>query len=299
MKISKNKMIKGLMLGVTATMATQPLLTTIANAQDLGAVETRTKSLQEKTIDIQGETVSYSIKNKANKKGTVVFVHGSIFNKDSMTPIAEAMNNQYQVVNIDLPGHGESTGLARTSVDDYADIVYATLQELVAKGEITDNITVAGWSLGGSIALNLATRDLPEIKNVVMISSSPDFNIPEIPAEYFDAKQIISMDFTDLTPEASKKFIFNQIDHNIAPVETSLLDLRVATEYKAVDKLKDIKIPVLILAGDKDTLALEDKQHLMDELIPTSTLRLYENRGHALVIEAPDKLAKDIKNFLK
>lgn len=297
--MKKNIVIKSLMLGVASSMVMQPVLTTVANAQTLQVREANTNYLKEKTMDIKGETVSYSIKHKANKKGTVVFVHGSIFNKDTMVPIAEAMSNQYQVVNIDLPGHGESTGLARTSVDDYADIVYSTLQELIKKGEITDNITVAGWSLGGSIALNLATRDLPEIKNVVMISSSAKFNIPEIPPQYFDAKGIISTEFTELTPQSTQDFIFSQIDTNVAPVETSLLDFRVATEYNAVDKLKDVKIPVLILAGDQDKLAVKDMQEDMSELLPKATLKLYENRGHALVIEAPELLAKDIKDFLK
>lgn len=299
MKISKNKIMKSLMIGVASSMAIQPIFTTVASAKNQIVKEEKVNNMSEKTIQIQGETISYSIKHKANKKGTIVFVHGSIFNKDAMAPIAEAMNNQYQVVNIDLPGHGESTGLARTDVNDYADMVYSTLKELIKKGEITDNIIIAGWSLGGSIALELALRDLPEIKNIVMISSTGKFNIPEIPAEYFNAKTIISMDFTDLTTESAKNFIFNQIDTNIAPVETSLLDLRVATKYNAIDRLKDVKIPVLILAGDKDTLATSDMQKVLDEKIPNSTLRLYENRGHALVMESPELLAKEIKDFLK
>ena len=285
-------------------MMVQPLLTLTANAQEgveinMTMKKIETKGFVEKTVDVNGETMSYQIKGGTDKKGTLVYVHGSIFNKDAMLPVAHQTKNDYQIVNIDLPGHGESTGEARTSVESYADIVYDTIKELIAKGEITDNVSVAGWSLGGNITLELALRDLPEIKSSIMIDSSAKFDIPEIPREVYDTETVISMAYTDLTTEKSKEYISDIIKHNSEDTDTCLLDLRVASSYDARDRLQDVKIPVLVVAGDKDALAPVEMQQFLAETIPNGELALIEGYGHALVMENPRLIADQINNFLK
>lgn len=67
---------------------------------------------------------------------------------------------------VDLPGHGHSRGAAFGTLDDVVD----TVAEQVPAGAL-----VAGWSLGGLIALRLATRHPSRCARLALVGTSPSF----------------------------------------------------------------------------------------------------------------------------
>lgn len=81
----------------------------------------------------------------------LVLLHGWGLNVRVWDALAEALRDRFQVIAIDLPGHGRSPWLSeRASLEAQA----AQVGEAVAA--ITAEYSLLGWSLGGQIALQLA-----------------------------------------------------------------------------------------------------------------------------------------------
>jgi pimeloyl-ACP methyl ester carboxylesterase len=68
--------------------------------------------------------------------------------------------------------------------------------------------------------------------------------------------------------------------------------------HSAADILPTIKVPVLILGGERDHFTPPSVQHRMHELIPDSELILYPEGGHLLPVEEAKAIARDLVEFL-
>jgi pimeloyl-ACP methyl ester carboxylesterase len=64
-----------------------------------------------------------------------------------------------------------------------------------------------------------------------------------------------------------------------------------------IEGLRGITCPTLIIYGEKDDLFIESSKRMARE-IPDSKLIEYQGIGHMTAIEAPERLAKDICDFL-
>lgn len=91
-----------------------------------------------------------------------MLIHGFGFCGEIFTPIIERYKDKYSSTIIDLPGHGKSD-----NIKNFADWIVA-IQKIIPKNPI-----LLGWSLGGLVALKLATQ--LSIKKVILCGSSPKF----------------------------------------------------------------------------------------------------------------------------
>jgi pimeloyl-ACP methyl ester carboxylesterase len=65
------------------------------------------------------------------------------------------------------------------------------------------------------------------------------------------------------------------------------------------NKINLIKVPVLIIWGDKDTILPKEDQELLRKTIPDAKLVIYPNAGHVFYIEQPDRVALDVIKFIE
>lgn len=100
----------------------------------------------------------------------LVFIHGWGANRQLWRAwILHAFAKDYQVILIDLPGHGESRPVA--CMDD--DVLQVWLSALLAV--MPPKSTLVGWSLGGLLAQAIALRHPDRVKALICIASSPCF----------------------------------------------------------------------------------------------------------------------------
>lgn len=251
-----------------------------------------------KKIQINEETISYCVQEKEDAQVTLLFIHGAFINKETMKPLATEFSGSQSIL-IDLPGHGASTGTAKSSVYEYAKTIKLFISELEKNHQISKDIILIGWSMGGSISLELALQNIPQIKKIILVSSSPNWVFPQIPKEAFDLNMIFSSVFTKRTPEEAKERILNNLSNYASSLDTCMIDINTLNAFDIVDKLKDISMPVLIISGDVDSVALIDKQYVMQQAFEHSEIEILNDRGHCLILESPDQLAVIIKTFLK
>lgn len=253
-------------------------------------------------VNVNGEKIYYERTGNEKSQHTMLFIHGALVNHEPMEPLASQFKD-YNTIVFDLPGHGRSEGSPRTTVSGYADVVKAFIAELRKTGEITDSITLLGWSMGGSISLELAEQNLPEIKNVVLLSSSAKWDIQAPPGfdpnAPLDLRPLIFSELTSSTPQNIKEYVYTHYDSYMASDAACISDLMACIGYDKMSELTKINVPVLIESGDQDHLAKYQFANQMKSLIPKSYLSMHPNRGHFLLIEIPKTIESDIRDFFE
>ena len=69
--------------------------------------------------------------------------------------------------------------------------------------------------------------------------------------------------------------------------------------YRPRRRLASLALPTLIAWGDRDAFCVRAEQDRVHETIPSSTLTIYEETGHAPHWEHPQRFADDLMAFVK
>jgi pimeloyl-ACP methyl ester carboxylesterase len=70
-------------------------------------------------------------------------------------------------------------------------------------------------------------------------------------------------------------------------------------EHNAIDRLKLIKAPMLVITGDADRVINPKSSEVIAELIPDSKLVEYDGGSHAFFVEMRKRFNNEVIAFLK
>lgn len=101
----------------------------------------------------------------------VLLLHGFMGSAAEWDAVAEALAGDHHCLIPDLPGHGGSTGLPYPDAYTMDGAAHASLALLDAEG--VDRCAVAGYSMGGRLALYLALRHPQRVERLLLESASP------------------------------------------------------------------------------------------------------------------------------
>jgi carboxylesterase len=175
----------------------------------------------------------------------VLVVHGFTGNPQSMRPLAEALAAAGHTVSLPLlPGHGTGVeDMLPTRWQDWSSAVENAYGELAARCEA---VCVAGLSMGGTLALELAGRH-PEVRGLVLVNPLADGTAPGITQTVTQLRSLgeplVHGIGSDIALEGSVESAYP-----LTPVEP-LLSLHGAL---AELRLADISCPVLLLTSPQD-----------------------------------------------
>ena len=177
----------------------------------------------------------------------VLVVHGFTGNPQSMRPLAEAFAAAGHTVSLPLlPGHGTRVeDMLPTRWADWSAAVERAHDELAARCEA---VCVAGLSMGGTLALWLASRR-PEVRGIVLVNPLADGEAPGITAT---VEQLRTLGEPLVPGIGSDIALAGSVEsaYPLTPVEpllslhAALADLRPA--------LARITCPVLLLTSPQD-----------------------------------------------
>ena len=188
----------------------------------------------------------------------LVFLHGFTQTGDSMKPLAERFAaDGYQVVILDLPGHGNSSGV-RADLRRIADLVAA----------VGGPASYLGYSLGGRVCLHLALMYPHLVQRLALIGAHPGIDDDDLRAARRDSDDALAARIHELgvpvflrewsalplfggftLPEAE----FADRCRNTADGLASSLHLAgTGTQTSLWPRLRELAMPLLALAGAED-----------------------------------------------
>ncbi len=207
----------------------------------------------------------------------------------------------------DLPGHGGSSDLPTTFES------VTSLIEWLAAGEPP---VLIGYSMGGRLALRYALER--PVERLVLISAGPGIGDAVAREERRQSDERLAATLTGDDTEAfidewlakplfaglgRRHEIWRAVDretrllNSAQGLASALVDFGQGTQPYLGDRLSDLAVPTLIVAGADDSkyVAIAGSMHAA---IKDSQLAIIKGAGHAVVGEAPAELGDRISHFL-
>lgn len=250
--------------------------------------------------------MNYKVEGKGEP---LVFIHGLSDNLLYWEFLATHLKDDYQIIRVDLRGHGESElGSDEITVDLYAKDLLNVLNELNV-----DRVNIIGFSLGGAIALDFTIKYPKKVHSLVLMSSfsRADDYLSQIFKQFKSTLNNGFKDFYDfmlpkvLCPQViednkEELELLREISSQNANVEAYIMAADAGLTFDVEDKLSLIDVPTLILAGKYDEITPPDIQKDMQEKIKCSRIIILDNAKHNLLVgKNNEKILNVLKNFYK
>lgn len=281
-----------------------------------------------------GAEMHYRDEGNQNKS-VLLMIHGGFGSLQNWEGWIEPLKDNYRLISMDLLGHGLTGGYSDKIYTRHSerDAIHELLQKLNVK-----KYSIAGNSFGGGIALEIALKFPNEVEGLILIDSEgiPNGENGYDASQFTDEKPVSpdQAEYTKLTwlekigskfigPDVVKMQLENLI-HNKELItdefaeyfgnilrykgtrEAQILMFRqgmyLITSGDPMDllpRLKEIKCPVLIMHGEKDSLVPVSVAEKFNEHIAKSEIYVVRKAGHMPMIEKPKETAKKVDNFLR
>ena len=235
-------------------------------------------------------------------KDTIALLHGSGLSHIVWSLTEQYLSNKnYNVLSLDLPGHGNSEGKCLLSIEQISDWIEKVLNEL----NISE-VTIIGHSQGCLEALEYYFKYPKKVKNLIFVGGS--YKMP-VNRDLIDLAEAGDDQAVKLMMkwgyENSKKFIGgNPVEKIInSPKdirEILAIDLIACNNYKnGSEALKSINCPTLFIFGELDKMVNLEKGKKFAALIPNSKTQIIKNCGHMIMFEKAFEMREKISEFLK
>lgn len=216
--------------------------------------------------------------------------------------LTESMSAYCRVITYDIPGFGASSEPSFAfSTDDYGDFSLAVLEKLGVK-----SVSLVGHSHGGRTILNLLTRkELPvKVEKAVLVDSAgivPKKSLIQKLKirKYKLGKAILSAKpIKALFPNALENY---KNSHGSADYKTASEIMR-ASLVKVVnddytERLSTIKVPTLLIWGDRDTATPISDAHIMEKSIGDCGLVTVAGGSHYSFLDNPNLVYGALRSF--
>jgi len=245
---------------------------------------------------------------QAKEKDPVVFLHGLLDHSFGFRRIIkELLGDKYRILSFDHPGYGNSK-LPKIKylfqIDVWADLLLEAFEKLNLQ-----NVTLVGHSMGGLIAQHMVLKDQSKrIKKLILLSPGG------IPHPERDRMQKL------LFPKTEKQVVelLTHLYGSEGPDPNFLLRKTLVTVWNGWEnqflqentlkkehlifhgnKIRGIKIPTLIIAGEDDEITPIVMMKKMKSYITGSKLVWLKGAKHAIHLERASDIAKEMKVFNK
>jgi pimeloyl-[acyl-carrier protein] methyl ester esterase len=231
-------------------------------------------------------------------------MHGGVWES-----VREDLTQYFRVHVVDLPGYGTIPTCGLYSLEAVAHQVLAALPE---------RTHLAGWSLGGQVALQMALLAPARIEKLVLIATTPCFRVrADWPHGLSDAaltefSQGIEQDYEGTlkrflslqarSGEEARAVIARLRETLFAcgrpTPETLRAGLKILSDLDLRNQVNSITHPTLIIHGNHDTLAPSAAGAWLANALPKATFELIQGAAHAPFLSHPQQTLNSMKRFL-
>lgn len=198
---------------------------------------------------------------------------------------------------LDLPGHGQSTGAGRDTIEAYRDVVLAWAEALALP-----RFVVGGTSMGGAVAQAMALAAPARLAGLVLVGT--DARLPVAPAILeglrgdFDATaRQIAQWVHRRAPDPAMVELYAQHLRAMDPAVV-IGDFEACNKFDITTEVGQIDLSALVIVGQEDRMTPARRSQWLAAQLPHAQLVEIPGAGHAVATEAPARVAEAIQAFL-
>ncbi|MBP7342877.1 MAG: alpha/beta fold hydrolase [Syntrophaceae bacterium] len=243
----------------------------------------------------------------------LLLINGLAFPMDLWFAQVEELSRDFRVIALDNRGIGRSD----QPDEDYSIPLLASDAVGLLKALGIEKSHVAGLSMGGFISQEIALSYPDIVDRLVLVATgmggprSQELGKPfwekaaaaisGKPAEEvyrIDLALMTAPGFAGSRPDVIEKAVRLRMQ-NPQPLYAFLRQFAACSVFDNNLRTPQIAQPTLIILGQDDPIFPIDLACDFRQALPKAKMIIYENCGHAILLEKPDRLSKDIREFLK
>lgn len=254
--------------------------------------------------EVDGTRLHYEVQGDGP---AVVLIHSGGFDRRTWDDQLHAFSDRYTVIRYDVRGYGKSPPPTRPYSDE------EDLRQLldflgVAKAH------VIGLSMGGRIAIDFTLTHPERVRSLIPVASAVS-GYPYGAEDTVELMKVIyAIENDDGTPagEAWLRSAYNAPAMENPAVAARLRPIAVENSRAwliniffprmpfplAIQRLSDIRVPVLLVRGDRDVPTIARISGILEESIPGSRSVVIPGAGHMVNVEKPEEFNAAVLEFL-
>ncbi|MDX1993956.1 MAG: 2-succinyl-6-hydroxy-2,4-cyclohexadiene-1-carboxylate synthase [bacterium] len=246
----------------------------------------------------------------------LLLLHGFSGSGADWEPFLPAFASHFHVLTVDLPGHGK----ADSPHDLTAYRMENTARDLIA---LLDSLHIEkthllGYSMGGRLALFLALTYPERFLSLILESASPGLQteaerqarivsdetlaaqIEQNGIEWFAdywANIPLFASQKSLPAEIQNRLREKRLANNTQGLANSLRAMGTGMQPSLWERLGELQIPVLLIAGERDIKFVTINQQMQPH-IANAQLSIIPEAGHTVHLEQPEPFTNIVTQFL-
>ncbi|HEY0336784.1 MAG TPA: alpha/beta fold hydrolase [Burkholderiales bacterium] len=240
---------------------------------------------------------------------SIVLLHGWGMNPHVFDGLRAHLSTRYDVQAFALPAY-------ENEPSDEPCILEAMVAALAARGPA--RCCVAGWSLGGQLALAWARSAPAQVERLVLLGTSPCFVQRAGWNTAIEARvlQAFAAALDSERDATLKRFLTLQVQGDLAAIEvlrtlracikdgpmpsakTLKAGLKVLLDTDLREALPLIAQDTLVIHGENDALAPVAAGEYLARMLPAGRLVVIRGAAHAPFLSAPDEVTKAVMEFV-
>ncbi|SEG71686.1 pimeloyl-ACP methyl ester esterase BioH [Marinobacterium lutimaris] len=240
--------------------------------------------------------MSLYLEHHGNSGPELVLLHGWGLSSDIWAPVIDRLSPHYRLTLIDIPGLGKS---AATENDSVAATAEALLEIAPQKA------LWIGWSLGGALALQVASVAPSRVSGLLMVAASPCFIQRDgwtsaMDSEVFEAfadgvalnpaKTLSRFAMLQTQGSQSARDELKQLKRVIAGAEPAALGSTLDLLREDLrPQLRALSVPTTLLLGLHDQLVPAALADAIAELNQAIEVQLFEHSAHLPFLAEPER----------
>lgn len=262
------------------------------------------------------ETLLNSYILKGNPLGpTCLFLHGFLGSKKDWVNTVDDLQSDYQILLIDLPGHGEA--LFEDPLCYCIDIYAAKIATLVEELGLS-TIYLVGYSMGGRVALYLLVHYPHLFQKILLISTSPGIKSArerekrlkedlalaralEVENFHLFLKNWYAQEiFSSLNHQKKlrEELIFKRSFNSPKHLSMALQSLSIGRQQPLWQKLSETKVPLDIVVGELDPKFVAIGEQIQACCLDIKLHKIQE-AGHIVHLENPNDFDLCLEHWLE
>jgi pimeloyl-ACP methyl ester carboxylesterase len=250
----------------------------------------------------------------AGKGAPLVMIHAGVADSRQWNNEFAFFARSHQVVRYDMRGYGKSEPVDG-EFSHMADLI-----SLLDTLELHGPLILMGCSMGGGLAMDFALTQPSRARALIMVGSAPsglELDVPKS-AKFAEAEKAFEAGDLDRVAEIETQIWFDGTDRTPEQVNQEMRKLcyemnRIALSHEvrelgkrlpntstpAFDRLANLNIPVLVIAGAHDTPFILAAADYMTERIPSVRKAIIEDAAHLPNMDQPQEFQGIVTTFLE